>query len=227
MGVTDKVKKLRAAAKSPVVLGQWHEDFAKVKKYAETNKVPMIAVWSNGDLCGHCVTFENCILDSKFKTWQKTCGCAMWLGLGSDSAKDNKINGAGYNFAWGAKKALKMYPFVRVYWKAGKVDVAKTGDELDGASSKGAAKVVKAFQGYLKAYKPVEPEPEKPVEPETPVDEGGCDNCEPEAQFVPPVLAYSKDKDGKCSLTVDGKSPEGLSEEAAKYGGDAYNQGKS
>ena len=228
MGVTDKVKKLRAAAKSPVVLGQWHESFSKVKKFAEDNKVPMLAVWSNGDACGHCVTFENCILDSKFKTWMKTSGVAFWIGFSSDSAKENKVDGAGYNFAWGPKKALKMYPFVRLYWKAGKVDVIKTGDDLDGGASKGAAKLVKALQGYLKSYKP-KTEEEKPTDGNCdncePTDESNCDNCEPE--FKIPVLAATKDSDGKFSVTVDGKAASGLTEETAKFIVQAYDKGKA
>ena len=45
--------------------------------------------------------------------------------------------------------------------------------------------------------------------------------------FVPPVLAYTRDKDGKCALTADGKAPDALTEEAAKYIVAAYDKGKA
>lgn len=168
MGVTANLKKLRAVASTAVKLGQWHEDFNKVKKFADSKEIPLLAVWSNGDACGHCISFEQCLLDSQFKTWQKTCGCALWLGLGTDTSSADCLGGTGYNFAWGAKKALRLYPFVRLYWKKGKVDVCKTGDDWTGGTgnSKGAAKLVKALKSALKGYCPsCDPEPTPEPEP--------------------------------------------------------------
>lgn len=168
MGVTANIKKLRAAASTTVKLGQWHEDFNKVKKFADSKNVPLFAVWSNGDASGHCIAFEQCLLDNKFKTWQKTCECALWIGLGSDTSAADKRGGTGYNFAWGAKKALKLFPFVRLYWKQGKVDICKTGDDWTGGTgnSKGATKLVKALQAALKNYCPsCEPQPTPEPEP--------------------------------------------------------------
>lgn len=225
MGVTDKVKKLRAAAKSPVVLGQWHEAFSTVKKYADANNVPLLAVWSSGDSCGHCIAFEQCLLDSKFKTWAKTSGVAMWIGFNGDKTKDDKFEGTGFTFARNGK--LRMYPFVRLYWKKGKVDICKSGDDWTGGTSKGAAKLVSALKTALKAYKPSEPEkPAEPSEPETPqnpVDEG----CNGGSCTVPPILGYESDGNGKFKLTVDRGDATGLSEEDAKFIVQAYDKGKA
>lgn len=159
--VTDKVKKLRAAKSATVKPGQWHADFSTVQKHADANGIPLLAVWSNGDKCGHCIMFEKCILDSKFKNWQKTCGVDMWIGLGTDTSAEDKEYGVGFKFARKGT-SLNQYPFVRLYWKKGKVDVCKTGDSWTGAqgNSKGAEKFVKALKSALKKYCPsCEPTP--------------------------------------------------------------------
>ena len=164
--VTDKVKKLRAAASATIKLGQWHADFTKVKKYADTKNVPILAVWSNGEACGHCKRFEQCLLDSKFKTWAKTSGVAMWIGFGTDKTAADKFNGTGFKFARNGK--LSTYPFVRLYWKKGKVDLYKSGGDLTGDSAKGAAKLVSTLKTALKNYKPASdtPDPTPAPEPE-------------------------------------------------------------
>lgn len=168
MGTTANFLKLRASESSAVKPGQWHAGFQKVKKYAESNKIPLIAVWSNGDVCGHCVMFETVLMKKIFKDWMAKSGCAFWFGCSSDTAKDNKVNGAGYTFAWGDKSA-KLYPFIRVYWKAGKVDASASGGTWSGDSSKNAnaTKLVKKIQTLLKNFKPqIEPTPAPEPTPE-------------------------------------------------------------
>ena len=164
MSVTDNMKKQRVAKSAPVKLGQWHADFSTVKKYADSKNVPLLAVWSNGDACGHCVMFEQCLLDSKFKTWAKTSGVAMWIGFGSDTSKEDKFEGTGFKFS--RKGTLTSYPFVRLYWKKGKVDLCKSGGKLTGDTAKGAAKLVSAFKTALKGYCP-DCEPTPSPTPET------------------------------------------------------------
>lgn len=212
MSVTDKMKKLRAAKTAPVKLGQWHEDFSTVKKYADANGVPILAVWSNGDACGHCVMFEQCLLDSKFKTWAKTSGVAMWIGFGTDKSKEDKFEGTGFVFA--RKGTLTRYPFVRIYWKKGKVDVCKSGGDLTGDTAKGAAKLVKALTKALKSYKPAT----TTATTTTTTTGGGCEgSCEIPVPEADPVLGYVANADGKTfSLTVDGKVATALTEATAK-----------
>ena len=149
---TKEVMKSRIKSTSEVKVGQWCEDFPKAKKYADSYNIPLLAVWSNGDLCGHCVNFNKCILDKTFKNWQKDSGVVFWIGYGEDTYSPNRHGGEGYKFA--KNGTLTTYPFVRLYWKSGKVNVAKSGNDWDGASAKGAATLVKNLKNYLKKYDP-------------------------------------------------------------------------
>ena len=44
-----------------VAQGKWVSNFYKAKTWAVANRTPLVAVWSNGDSCGHCVNFENSV----------------------------------------------------------------------------------------------------------------------------------------------------------------------
>lgn len=149
---TEEVMKSRIKSNAAIKAGKWCEDFEKAKKFADKNKMPILAVWSNGDLCGHCVNFNKCILDKTFTKWQKDSGVVFWIGYGSDTYAPNRHGGEGYKFAKNGN--LTNFPFVRLYWRAGNVDVAKSGDEWDGASASGAATLVKNLKTYLKKYDP-------------------------------------------------------------------------
>ena len=156
MGTTAKFLKLRSTA-STIKLGQWHNGFSAVKKFAETNKVPLIAVWSNGDKCGNCIRFEESAMHSTFKTWQKDSKCAFWFAYYGDTSKDDKYEGTG--FTWTRNDKTKQFPFVRIYWKQGKVDLVKTGNDLIGGNvtaAKGAANLVSYLKKALKGYEPEE-----------------------------------------------------------------------
>jgi hypothetical protein len=120
MGVTDKMLKQRVAKPT---LGRWSKGFSAVKKFADENKIPIIGMWTNGDVCGHCIWLEKAAMTKTFKNWMKVSGCVFWLGTSSDRTKDDKYCGTGFN--WARKKTLTMYPFVRIWWKAGKVDLCK------------------------------------------------------------------------------------------------------
>lgn len=186
MGTTSTFLKKRV---SKPTLGKWSSGFSAVKKYAESNNVPLIAVWSNGDACGHCVNFEKSIMESAFTTWQASSKCVFWFGCSSDKTADDKFEGTG--FTWARNKKLTQYPFVRVYWKGGKVDTYKSGDDWTGGKATGGATFVKKLKDLLKNYKPTTttttvpeptPAPTPTPEPETPVCEGGncgtCEDCE-------------------------------------------------
>jgi hypothetical protein len=136
---------------SKPTLGKWSSGFSTVKKYAEDNNVPLIAVWSNGDACGHCTTFETAVMNSKFVKWMSTSKCVFWFGCSSDTSKDDKLNGAGYTWAW-KNQSLKLYPFVRIYWKSGKVDKAESGDYWIDHKSSGYSTFIKKLESLLKAY---------------------------------------------------------------------------
>lgn len=149
MGTTSTFLKKRV---SKPTLGKWSSGFSAVKKYSEDNNVPLIAVWSNGDACGHCVNFEKSVQETVFTSWQSSSKCVFWFGCSSDTSKDDKLQGTG--FTWTRNGKLTTYPFCRVYWKAGKVDEYKSGSDWTGGSAKGGATFVKKLKELLKNYKP-------------------------------------------------------------------------
>ena len=168
---------------SKPTLGKWSSGFSACKKYAEDNDVPLIAVWSNGDACGHCTMFETAVMNSKFTKWMGTSKCVFWFGCSSDTSKDDKMNGTGYVWAW-KNQSLSLYPFCRVYWKSGKVDKAESGDYWIDKKSTGYTAFIKKLESLLKKYftattTPTPPEalPETPVEAPTEPSSGSCENC--------------------------------------------------
>ncbi|MBO7685700.1 MAG: hypothetical protein J6V72_04915, partial [Kiritimatiellae bacterium] len=76
---TTTLLKTRASYNATVTTGKWQSNFYKAKKYAADNKLPFIAVWSNGDACGHCVMFENSVNSSYFQNWMKTSGMVFYF----------------------------------------------------------------------------------------------------------------------------------------------------
>ena len=143
--ITD-LKKTRVAWSAPVKPGQWHAGFSTVKAYAGNNAVPLFGVWAE-DSCGKSNAFCKCLLSAQFKAWQKSSGVALWCGFHSDSGEDG-FEGKG--FKWTRKNVLTQYPFVRLYWKKGGIDVCMSGAEW---GNSGAA-IVKKLKGYLKNYDP-------------------------------------------------------------------------
>lgn len=178
MGTTSTFLKSRV---SKPTVGKWSSGFSAVKKYADEKKIPLIAAWSNGDACGHCVNFEKSIMQSAFTKYMGTSGCVFWFGCSSDKTADDKKNGTGYKWVQNGK--LSMYPFVRVWWKAGNVDKAESGDYWDGSSAKGGATFAKKLQTLLKNFKPTANEPKPAPTPTTtePTDDcdGGSCNADP------------------------------------------------
>ena len=144
--------------------GKWVANFAKAKKYATDNKVPLVAVWSNGDSCGHCTTFEGAVNSSTFKSYMKSSGVIFYFvysgdkGNGTTSKSGSKAdNGsiASPIFHWCRKNTQTAYPFVRVYWPAGGVDISTVGDTIDKkkGGTTGGKYCVDYFKAKLKKFK--------------------------------------------------------------------------
>lgn len=205
---TNDFLKSRAAASAAIKLGQWHAGFSKMKKYAVDNKVPLLAVWSNGDACGHCTHFEKVCMASAFTKWQKTSGVAFWFGCSKDKTADDKFEGTGFMFARNGK--LYGYPFVRLYWPAGKVDIWKSGDDWtggikEGSLSKCVTKFLNALKAALKNYKPGATTTTTTATTTTTT-----------TTAKPPVLGCAADCCGGYELTVDGKVATNLDKELAE-----------
>lgn len=175
--ITTTFLKTRVSKPTP---GKWSSGFSACKKYAIDNGIPFIAVWSNGDKCGHCTLFEEAVMNKKFTTWMTTNKCIFWFGYYGDTSKDDKFEGTG--FTWVRNGKLTQYPFVRVYWKPGKVDTYKSGGEWTGDKASGYTTFINKLNSLLKNWKPNEEkpaEPAAPVEPTPPAEDPGCadGNC--------------------------------------------------
>ena len=148
-----------------VAQGKWLANFVKAKKWATANKVPLVAVWSNGDSCGHCTTFENVVNSKKFRSYMKSSGVAFYFiysgdkGNGTTSKSGSKADDGTIGksiFHWIRHNEITAYPFVRIYWPAGKVDIWTDGDKIDGKKS-GDANInqsITYFKNKLKKFKP-------------------------------------------------------------------------
>ena len=77
----------RTPASGDVVTGKWHADLDKCKKFAEDNGIPLLAIWSNGDNCGHCKKWENNAISDAFIAWMKTSGIVFYFGYYGDPGK--------------------------------------------------------------------------------------------------------------------------------------------
>lgn len=170
-GPTKTLVNSRAGYKDAVTTGKWQSNFYKAKKYAVDNGMPFVAVWSNGDACGHCVMFEYSVLSSYFKKWMATSGMVFYFTYPGDkgngttaksgSSADNgqMVSGPNSIMDWCRGNKNTGFPFVRIYWPKGKVDIATVGDKLDKQvdGTKGGKNCVAFLKDKLKKYEPVTP----------------------------------------------------------------------
>ena len=160
-GQTSTLTKTRIAKSADVVPGKWHAGFSKCKAYATEHKVPLIAVWSNGDACSHCVRFESACNSATFRNWMATSGCVFFFAYPGDGGDGKKESTA---FHWCRKNVNTSYPFVRIWWPAGKVDVATVGDTVDGLAdgTAGGKNAVSFIKSKIKKFNPIPPDPDLP-----------------------------------------------------------------
>ena len=158
-GETSTLLKTRLTSGKAARAGVWLSNFSKAKSYAVSKGIPMIAVWSNGDSCGHCVAFESACNSSYFKSWMKSSGCVFFFTHSGES--QGSIGGT--IFHWCRKNTQTSYPFVRIYWPKGKVDIAVVGDTVDGGQDgttggkKVAAYIKKKCSKFFAAKAAVKP----------------------------------------------------------------------
>lgn len=155
----------RVQTGSTIRPGYWHKNFTAAKKYADDHGIPFVAVWSNEEACPHCVRFENCVNQSYFKNWEVNSGIVFWFGCPGNGYR---IDNPEYPFQWARGNedrqkytdgaVNKNFPFVRVWWKKGKVDIVRKGDDTHGGydvyKATGAKKLVANLKKWLKAYNP-------------------------------------------------------------------------
>ena len=136
--ITDDVIAIRVGRSAPVTPGVWHADLNKARDYAVANGLPLVAVWSNGDECAHCVAFENCIMSPAFRHWMVDSGIVFYFGVRNDGpygpTPDGQEGYHGTSFYWCCKNqnATMNWPYVRVYWPKGGIDESHSGSWYDG-----------------------------------------------------------------------------------------------
>lgn len=153
MAAIDTILKSRL---STPALNRWCKGFTNVLNFAKAKNVPLVGIWSNGEQCGHCIMLESCLVAKPFKTWMATSNCVFYFGCRSDTSAEDKYEGKGFTWCRGADQQTTAFPFVRVYWKSGKVDWAGYGDQLDDNkdSTAGSKNVVNKLKSILKNFDP-------------------------------------------------------------------------
>ena len=121
----------RTASGGDVVTGKWHADLDKCKAFAEANGIPLVAIWSNGDNCGHCKKWENNAISDAFIAWMKTSGIVFYFGYYGDPGKGTTLGEWCYWCGRGNPMGQTL-PLVRLYWPKGGVDFSANGDTVDG-----------------------------------------------------------------------------------------------
>lgn len=121
----------RIAATGDVRTGEWHADLDKCLAFANQHGIPLIAVWSNGDSCGHCMKFENNALSVPFREWMAKSGVVFYFGYYDDPGKGATLGEWCY-WCGSGNPIGKTLPLFRVYWPKGGLDRAINGDEPDG-----------------------------------------------------------------------------------------------
>ena len=152
MSITTNFLKQRVSIPQP---GKWSSGFTATKNYADSNGIPLVAIWSNGEDCSHCENLETALMKSTFKNWMASSGCVFYFGCNHDTSADDKYGGKGYTWCW-KNESLSMFPFVRVWWKGHSVDSAMTGDTLRNwkAEDDGAKAAVSKLKNLLKNFTP-------------------------------------------------------------------------
>ena len=102
------------ASSGPVVPGEWNTSFTATKAYAEQNKIPLLVLWSSPG-CGYCNKMKTACNTDAFVSWRKEKKIVLLISEGDMTAKSFAVNDA------------KKFPYMRLYWPAGKVDVKFTG----------------------------------------------------------------------------------------------------
>lgn len=142
---TTDVMSIRDARSAAVRQGYFHADLNKARAYAEANGLPLLAIWSNGDYCAHCLAMEGGLYSSVFQSWMKTSGIVFYIGFcedgphnyngGTGPTPDGQEGYHGTSFYWCRNYnvgASYNFPYVRFYWPAGGVDQIYSGATVDG-----------------------------------------------------------------------------------------------
>ena len=163
MGTTTNFVKLRSNAAPKT--GEWNINYDQAVVLAKKLGKPVIAVWSNGDSCAHCVSAEKCMMTTTFKSWIKDVDAYFVFQYSGDKDKGKVV----HDWIFNKDTKIKQYPGFRItsYDKSGSIifDEAITGNKLreNKSNDAGAKNMIKNISAML-AKDPVKPEPApKPI----------------------------------------------------------------
>lgn len=133
--------------RTDVVPGEWTSSFAAAKAYAEANGVPLFVFFASSS-CSHCNAVKSAINSAEFVAWRQSRKIIM-------VAVDDNVQVK--NFAKGAARWLQAnktgkYPYMRIYWPAGGVDVGCNGypyNSIPGAGSTTQARIMNMIDTQL------------------------------------------------------------------------------
>lgn len=149
-GPTRRIIALRQQGTLPQP-GIWHRDFVSVRNVAAAEGKPLVAVWTNGDLCGFCRRFAENALDPVFVEWMRESDCYFWLG----GSMDPENNRSGYGWDFLIKSGVcGTFPLVAVYQELNGVVARRffgAGHDFDSGKSgpDGARAAVEAIKHAL------------------------------------------------------------------------------
>ena len=103
-----------ASSSATVVPGEWNTNFSACKSYAEAHGTPLLILWSS-EGCGFCNRMKTACNTSTFVTWRKDKKIVLVISENDASSKSFAKNSSG------------KFPYMRLYWPAGNVDVRFTG----------------------------------------------------------------------------------------------------
>ena len=122
----------RAPGDGELSRGVWYSGFARVKAEAEMRKLPLFALWTNGERCTFCKRFMMNLLDPLFLSVMQKSNALWWFGGSMDDNTDDGRDGAGYTWCQGPGRKVGMFPFFATYYTA---DGGRTSRSFFGSGS--------------------------------------------------------------------------------------------
>lgn len=109
-----QAEEIEGVSSGAIVPGEWNSNFTAAKSYAEKNGTPLLILWSNPG-CAQCNKMKTACNTGTFVTWRREKQIVMVISEGDKSSKSFAKNSSG------------KYPYMRLYWPAGNVDVRFSG----------------------------------------------------------------------------------------------------
>lgn len=121
-----------------VVLGEWNSNFNACKAKADNEGIPMLLFWSAPG-CAKCNKMKTGMNGAVFTAWRKSQNIIFAFSEGSESVKAFARNASGH------------YPYMRIYWPAGRVDKKFSGrvGEIGGSGSTPEAQLMSRVEAEL------------------------------------------------------------------------------